>query len=140
MQFEFFIPLRKIPTVTAQEQGTGVRGGKPYRYDPPELKAAKMLFRDHLARFAPPQRLTGPIELQVCWHFAPSDRHPEGTWKTTRPDTDNLIKLLKDEMTKTGFWIDDAQVCSEWNAKIFGHTSGISIMVRQMPERFRNVR
>ena len=31
----------------------------------------------------------------------------------TRPDTDNLQKLLKDCMTRTGFWRDDAQVCRE---------------------------
>ena len=31
----------------------------------------------------------------------------------TRPDTDNLQKLLKDCMTRCGFWKDDAQVVRE---------------------------
>ena len=30
--------------------------------------------------------------------------------EVTKPDTDNLQKLLKDCMTKCGFWKDDAQV------------------------------
>ena len=39
--------------------------------------------------------------------------HKEGTYRVTRPDTDNLQKLLKDTMTQVGFWKDDAQVCKE---------------------------
>ena len=33
----------------------------------------------------------------------------DGEYRTTKPDTDNLQKLLKDCMTATGFWTDDAQ-------------------------------
>lgn len=37
---EFFMSM--IPsTVTAQEQKTGIRNGKPYRYDPHELLEAR---------------------------------------------------------------------------------------------------
>ena len=28
----------------------------------------------------------------------------EYRWKTSKPDTDNLIKMLKDCMTRTGYW------------------------------------
>ena len=62
----FFIPLRKIPSVTAQEQRTGTKkDGTTYRYDPQKLKAVKALFRDHLAQHAPPKPFTGPVFLEV---------------------------------------------------------------------------
>ena len=48
----------------------------------------------------------------VEWYF-PSRTHREGELRVTRPDTDNLQKLLKDCMTRVGFWKDDAQVCRE---------------------------
>lgn len=60
--------------------------------------------------------------------------HRDGEWKTTKPDTDNMIKLLKDCMTRTGFWVDDAQVCSEITEKFWGDVSGIYVMVEQLDQ------
>lgn len=60
--------------------------------------------------------------------------HRDGEWKTTKPDTDNMIKLLKDCMTRTGFWVDDAQVCSEITEKFWGDVSGIYVMVEQLEQ------
>jgi len=124
---EFFIPM-KLPTVTAQEQKTGVRNGKPYRYDTPELKAARALFRDHLAKFAPPAPLTGPVKLYTIWCYQ-SDAHKAGEWKITKPDTDNSVKLLKDVMTGLRFWKDDAQVCSEITQKVWNDIPGLYVRV-----------
>ena len=56
--------------------------------------------------------MEGPVALTVDWRFL-TKTHPEGAWRITRPDTDNLQKLLKDCMTASGFWRDDAQVCRE---------------------------
>ena len=48
----------------------------------------------------------------------------------TRPDTDNLQKLLKDCMTRVGFWNDDAQVCREEVTKRWSRQApGIAIKV-----------
>ena len=135
---EFFIPLRKIPDVTAQEQRTGVRkDGSTYRYDPQELKEVKQLFRDHLAQHAPSEPLTGPVYLSVTWLYPATGDHKPGEWKTTKPDTDNLIKLFKDQMTKVGFWKDDAQVCQELNNKLFNDVCGIAVQVEQLPPTIR---
>jgi Holliday junction resolvase RusA-like endonuclease len=135
-EINFFIPLRKIPSITAQEQRTGTKkDGSTYRYDPQELKAAKALFRDHLAQHAPPEPFTGPVFLAVTWFYPSGTQHKGGEFKTTKPDTDNLLKAFKDAMTKTGFWKDDAQVCRELNTKIYsdGYT-GIAVTVEQLPQ------
>ena len=57
--------------------------------------------------------MTGPVTLTAAWHFPIPDGHRDGEPKTTKPDTDNMQKLLKDVMTEAGFWKDDAQVFSE---------------------------
>ena len=100
------------PTVTAQEHKVMVRHGKPMFYDTPKLKAARNLFVLSLSPHKPVAPLQGPLALTVEWRFH-SKSHKEGTYRVTRPDTDNLQKLLKDTMTQVGFWKDDAQVCKE---------------------------
>jgi len=67
----------------------------------------------NLAGHQPIASYEGPIRLYVKWCFPIKGKHRDGEWKTSRPDTDNLQKVLKDCMTKLSFWGDDAQVCSE---------------------------
>lgn len=127
---EFFVPM-KLPTITAQEQKIGVRNGKPYKYDPPELKSARVLFRDQLRKFAPPEPITGPVRLHTVWLYR-SDAHKAGEWKTSKPDTDNSLKLLKDVMTGLRFWKDDAQVCSELTDKLWADVPGLYVSVEAL--------
>lgn len=46
-----------------------------------------------------------------------------------KPDTDNLEKALKDEMTRLHFWHDDAQVCSEIVEKFWSAPCGVFVRV-----------
>lgn len=107
----FFIAIHP-PTATAQERKVKVINGKPIFYDPPAVKSAKELLSAYLAQHRPPQPMTGGLSLRVLWLF-PRGAHPHGAWRTTKPDTDNLQKMLKDCMTRVGFWEDDAQVARE---------------------------
>lgn len=140
MVIEFFLPMERVPTVTAQEHKVVVKNGRPVFYEPPELLAVRRKYRDMLAGHRPAEKLTGPLHLHVVWCFL-TDRHPDGAWRITKPDTDNLQKLLKDCMTDVGFWEDDAQVCSELVEKRWvrgirkGATaSGIWIHIREMED------
>lgn len=120
------------PTVTQQEHKVTVRGGKPRFYDSAKLKSARSLFESALAMVKPVLPMEGPVELFVEWKF-PTKSHKEGAYRVTRPDTDNLQKLLKDCMTKTGFWKDDAQVCRELVVKRWCRKEpGIHIMAGEI--------
>ena len=51
----------------------------------------------------------------------------------TKPDTDNLIKVLKDTMTKLRFWGDDAQVAKETIRKQWSKIKpGIAIEIAEL--------
>lgn len=108
----FFIDM-KPPTATAQEKKVAVVRGKPRYYDPAPVKEAKRLLVGHLAGHRPETPLVGPVALTTIWLFPKGKSHKNGEWRCTKPDTDNLQKLLKDCMTKCGFWKDDAQVVRE---------------------------
>lgn len=132
---QFFIPMRP-PTVTHhdKELHAFMRGGRPCAvlHDSPELKEARAKLRAGLAPHAPAIPLGGPVRLVVKWLFPAQGRHPDGAWKTSKPDTDNLDKALKDEMTRLHFWEDDAQVASEISEKFWANTPGIFIRVEAL--------
>lgn len=67
------------------------------------------------------------------WQFK-RGRHRDGDYKTTRPDLDNMEKLLKDCMTDAGFWHDDAQVCVEHAQKVWSGTEGILVRVKELDD------
>jgi len=116
------------PTVTAQEHKVTVRNGKPIFYEPQELKEARAKLEAYLIKFKPEHPIESGIRLTVKWLF-PKGTHQNGEYRITKPDTDNLQKLLKDCMTKTGFWKDDALVCSEICEKFWSDIPGIYIRI-----------
>ena len=130
----FFIAM-KPPTATAQEKKVRTVKGKPVFYDPPAVKAAREKLTAHLTEHRPEKPMNGPVELRTLWLFPMGKTHRHGEWRITKPDTDNLQKLLKDCMTKVGFWKDDAQVVREIAEKRWSdEPSGIYIEINELPE------
>lgn len=132
MRIEFFMPM-KPPTATHQEKQVRVVKGKPVLYDPLSVRAARSKLTAHLAGHKPAHPLEGGVRLLVKWCF-PRGQHEDGEYRITRPDTDNLQKLLKDCMTAVGFWNDDAQVASEICEKFWADVPGIYVCMEQIDE------
>ena len=135
MQISFFLPM-KPPTVTHQEKAVHVVNGKPVYYEPDKLKAARSKLMAYLGQHAPVVPLQGAIRLGVKWCFPVTGKHRDGEWKTTRPDTDNIQKLLKDCMTDLGYWNDDAQVASEIVEKFWAKVPGIYVNVLELEDTY----
>jgi Holliday junction resolvase RusA-like endonuclease len=121
------------PTVTHQEKQVHVVKGKPVFYEPPELIKARSKLSAHLTKHIPVTTYTGPVRLVTKWCF-PRGKHQDGEYKATKPDTDNLQKLLKDVMTDLGFWKDDALVASEIVEKFWAEIPGIYISISSLEE------
>ena len=120
------------PCCTHQEKKVRIVKGKPIFYEPPELAAARSKLMAHFSKHVPAKILTGPLKLSVSWRFY-SLKHPEGSWRSTKPDLDNLQKLLKDVMTDLGFWKDDSQVCIEQVEKMWSEKyPGIVIEIESL--------
>lgn len=127
---EFFMPMIP-PTATHQLKQVRVVNGKPRFYEPAAVKAARAKLTAHLAGHRPPEPMDGPLSLTVKWCFPAKDK-TNGSWRTSRPDTDNLNKLLKDCMTALGFWHDDAQVAQEIIEKFWADLPGIYIRINKL--------
>lgn len=132
MRTEFFMPMKNVPTKTHQQKQVRVVKGKPIFYEPAELKAVRSKLMAHLAQHVPAQKYTGPVRLVTKWLFPITGKHQDGEYKTTKPDTDNLQKMLKDCMTDVGFWTDDALVASEIIEKFWARVPGIYICIEEL--------
>lgn len=130
MTTEFFMAMIP-PTVTAQEHKVTVIKGNPVFYDTPEIKNAKDKLIANLTKYKPKKRYECGVRLVTKWLF-PKGNHTTGEYRITKPDTDNLQKMLKDCMTVCGFWKDDALVASEIVEKFWAETSGIYIRIEAL--------
>ena len=129
---EFFIPM-VLPTVTHQQKKVAVVKGKPVFYEPDELKDARQKFTVHLGKYTPGEKFTGAVRLITKWCYKTTGKHVNGEYKTSKPDTDNMIKLLKDVMKDLGYFAkDDAQVASEITEKFWADVPGIYVRIEKL--------
>jgi Holliday junction resolvase RusA-like endonuclease len=98
--------------------------------------------QESLCTLLMPHRLDKPLEgalfLQVNWCYPWRKSEPKKNRKRgfkycdTRPDIDNLVKMLKDNMTRLAFWNDDSQVARLFFTKTWGEEPGIDIIITQL--------
>lgn len=76
--------------------------------------------------------------LNVSWLFpVKNGRHRHGEYRTSKSDTDNLNKLLKDCMTACGYWYNDEQVARETIVKLWvKEEPGLMVVVKKLGEAF----
>lgn len=127
----FFINIIP-PTKTYQQKKITIKNGKPILYEPKELKEVREMFKVYLNKYKPKKPYTNPVKLVVQWRFPPKANHKHGEYKYTRPDLDNLQKLLQDVMTDCGFWKDDSLICDLHLSKIWSDLFGIAIEIEEI--------
>ncbi|MDT2264089.1 RusA family crossover junction endodeoxyribonuclease [Paenibacillus larvae] len=130
MTNEFFMAMIP-PKATSQQKQVTVVKNKPVFYEPPE-KSARAKLMTHLGQHVPKVKYTDPVRLIVKWCFPITGNRKDGQYKHTKPDTDNLQKLLKDCMTDCGYWKDDALVVSEIVEKFWARLPGIYIRIEEV--------
>lgn len=122
------------PSRVTHQSGTRIgKNGRVYKKKP--LLEWEQRLMDEMKLHTPPEPLEGPLLLKVSFGFK-ARRHKDWfTYKTTRPDTDNLIKTVKDCMIRSGFWIDDSQVVIEFGQKLWVPDPGIVIAIEKLGGR-----
>jgi Holliday junction resolvase RusA-like endonuclease len=131
MRLEFFMPMVP-PTVTFQDRQAVVVKGRGMLVDTAELKAARAKLRDHLGPHAPAEPFTGPVRVvsKWCWPCEGTS-HVNGEYRISKPDADNLSKMLHDVMEKLGFFVNDSQVMPV-PEKFWADVPGIYVIVEEL--------
>ena len=123
-----------MPEGTAQQKGVYARNGKVHFYEKEKIKKARNILLSKLLPHRPGVISEKPIKLIVFFSFDVKDKQKWGKYKTTRPDTDNILKILKDLMT--GIWFkDDSQVVDERVVKTYSEQASIFIKIEELGER-----
>lgn len=79
-------------------------------YTPPETRKAEDEFLKEAIKYKPGEPIEGPIAIDIKFYKAPPKKMPKGrTGWTTKPDLDNLVKLVIDALNKV-FFKDDRQI------------------------------
>lgn len=119
-------------------QAVRIVNGKPIFYEPDKVAKARQQLLEAVHPHKPDAPYTSGVRLLVKWCFPCGKNHKNGEYRITKPDTDNLQKLLKDVMTKAGFWVDDSLVCCEIVEKFWAEVSGIFIRIEGIDEDGRD--
>ena len=80
----------------------------------------------------------GPVHLECLFYLPRPQRHFNAkgellqsapAYPTTKPDTENLLKPVKDELTSCNVWRDDAQVVNETVMKRYASCDECGVVV-----------
>ena len=134
MKGQFYMHFETMPKGTAQQKGVYVINGKPHFYTKDKIKTAESLFLSELIPNRPKKPSSKPIKLTATFYFDVKNRSLWGKPKPTKPDTENYLKLLKDCMTRAGFWIDDAQIVDEHTQKYYAEKATIAVYWEEVLE------
>jgi len=143
-EIELFVRIEPdVPKLTHQHgiEPAVLGNGKPFMHKTRELENLEAKYVSLLRPKAPKVPWNCPIHLTTAWYFK-RPKSAKGIFKTTKPDTDNLIKTLKDCMKTAGFFKDDALVVLDTVAKYWvGEDAkhGIHIRMRDLTEENKEV-
>ena len=109
MRNEFTLHFAEgMPKGTAQQKRYDGRNKRYFKSK--SLVIAERTFFAALYPHRPKKPSEHPIRLTLKFYFDVKDKKKWGHPKTTVPDVENYAKAFIDQMTRTGFWEDDAQV------------------------------
>lgn len=85
---------------------------------------------------APP--LDGPLEMTIRATYLvpaswPRKRRNAARWRTSKPDADNLAKIVADAINEI-VYVDDAQIASLSVQKVYGPLAGVTVSVARLSE------
>lgn len=115
-------------------------------YDAGTAEGWKSQIAEAAKPFIPEAPWTGPIRLLVTFNMPRPKAHfrSNGTLKDSaphhhiiKPDSDNLIKAVRDCLTLLSFWRDDCQICNEHVMKTYAvadYPGGASITIQELAE------
>lgn len=96
-------------------------GKKGIVYTPSKTRNFENQVKMFSVKYAPKnaENYKGPVILKCIFEFKrPKSASKKMLYKTTKPDTDNVMKAVKDSLEKV-FYYNDSQVFSEISTKIF---------------------
>lgn len=128
------IILEENPKGTAQMKGTAYQGGRIHHYEKKEVRQLRELYHHKIFKYFHTTKqdiphLDGAVRFSAIFNYSVKDKKKWGLPKTSRPDSDNIVKLLLDVCSDLNMWDDDAQVACLEVRKFYAEKPSICIAV-----------
>ena len=127
---KFYIRMDEVPKTTAQQKKFSTKTKTFYKTS--KIKQSEYLLVRALSGRQPRKTYDTPIKLSVTWLFPHTKKSKDGERKGTRPDLDNLQKLLQDIMCKLGYYKDDSLITDLKVKKRWHRHSGLIIEINEV--------
>ena len=127
---KFYVRMDEVPKTTAQQKKFSTKTKTFYKTS--KIKQSEYLLARALSGRQPRKTYDTPIELSVTWLFPHTKKSKDGERKGTRPDLDNLQKLLQDIMCKLGYYKDDSLITDLTLKKRWHRHSGLIIEINEV--------
>jgi len=131
-----------VPTTATHQSSLRVLKGKGGKFFIGKYKKSKLKdwideFKYKIRQFKPAFPLEGPIQAKIEFYFpypkSISKTKSQGeSWKITRPDLDNMEKMIFDTLTEEGFMTDDSIICSKVSVKKLSNNPRIFIQLTKI--------
>ena len=129
-----YFELEENPKGTAQMKGTAYQGGRIHHYEKKEVRQLRELYHHEISKFFKNTKqsvphLDGAVRFSAIFNYSIKDKKKWGLPKTSRPDADNIVKLLLDVCSDLNMWDDDAQVTCLEVRKFYAEKPSICVEV-----------
>jgi Holliday junction resolvase RusA-like endonuclease len=127
------------PVAQGRPRATIIKG-RARMYDPKKSSDYKDYVRLAASKYAPEKLLEGPLSLQVrIYRPIPAHTSKKKTEQaeagiirpTTKPDTDNYVKGIKDALNKV-IWRDDSQIVELVAGKYYSERPRVEVVVESL--------
>jgi Holliday junction resolvase RusA-like endonuclease len=144
---ELFLPIDPADIPSAQQKGAMVRNGRIMFYEKTRVKQARQAIVQALLTCSNGQRINNltayGVLIEYVYKPKTLKRSEQGTDKVTRPDLDNISKIMLDAITDSHIaWEDDSQASTIVYRKRFaeeGEEAHTHIMFMELAFlRFKN--
>lgn len=133
------LDLPKNFSTTAQQKGEGIRGNRIIHYEKAKVTKLREEYEIAIRKAMRLQnmtapRLKGPVEMEVFYYYGTNDKKKlKQFYKDTKPDSDNVNKLLQDVLADFHFFDKgDGQVARLIFTKCWDHKPHIYIKLKEL--------
>ena len=101
------------PPTTTQKNTIKFNRKTGHTYHTKAFNEVRTTLNKILAETAPESPYDGTLALYITAYFTPPNNHKEKQWKNTKPDGDNFIAVIADQLEKTGYVVNDSRFALE---------------------------
>lgn len=133
------LDLPKNFSTTAQQKGEGIRGNRIIHYEKAKVTELREEYEIAIRKAMRLQKMTaprlrGPVEMEVIYYYGTNDKKKlKQFYKDTKPDEDNINKLLQDVLANFHFFDKgDGQVARLIFTKCWDNKPHIYIKMKEL--------